>query len=426
MKQTMGARRRTATAAALGLGLILAAGVASAADYTIIDANAGGDEGLDASRAAMPVGGNTGTTLGEQRRIALNRAVRIIMSRVASPVPIRIRVDFEDAVSSDLPCQRDSATLALGGPSQYVLGSSFAAAPDSNLLYPLALANALAGQRLADRADIELMFNGWLDTGGTSCLRGTTWYYGLDGEAGDNQIDFIATAVHEIIHGLGFQSLVALSDRSDASAGQFPELGDGRRHADVFSAHIQDLSLPGQPLWTTLDDDQRADSLDNGPDVVWASATTSSAAAGYLDAGLTQGRVQIYAPSPVVDGSSISHWAIDVSPDQLMEPYETLDTSADNGIGLASCALETLGWQLIGGTRCPDINSAAIADDAVQQVGPTVMNAEPQTETDNNQDGGGGGGCTLTPGSRFDPLWGGMLVLAAGVLVWRRRRGHHG
>ena len=65
---------------------------------------------------ATPLGGNTGTTVGEQRLIAFQRAADIWGSLLDSGVEIRIQASF-----TPLTCDATSATLGSAGPIQ-VLG----------------------------------------------------------------------------------------------------------------------------------------------------------------------------------------------------------------------------------------------------------------------------------------------------------------
>ncbi|HET7314544.1 JDVT-CTERM domain-containing protein [Salinisphaera sp.] len=410
------------------LGVLLSLGV-HAAPVIIYDQDAGTNSGFDSGEVVAPAPGNEATTLGGQRLRAVRYAASIVGSRVASTVPIRVAVSFAGKAGGvALECSTNSATLGQGGATQYAV--NFPGAPRADTGYPLALANALAERRLADTKDIALSFNPALDTGDADCLQGYRWYYGLDGKPGDHEIDFVATAVHELIHGLGFQSLVALTNTRDAKIGQFPRYGTSQspRFPDIYSRFIRDLSLPGQPLWTDLTAAQRATSIGNGPSVVWADPTTSNAAAGYLTYGLNQGRVELYAPATIQPGSSISHWAIALSPDQIMEPRENPGVDVLHGLGMASCLLENMGWQLANGTRCPDVNSTAIAGRADVTIAGAAAaeseNSDPSGDEGDNDDdsGGGGGGCTVNPNAAFDPLWALMLIVACGVLVWRRRR----
>ncbi len=414
--------RRIATA------LLLVAMVqnASAADFTIRNLDAGSTAGLSDTRRVAPIDGNTGTTLGEQRRIALRYAVRIVTSRLVSPVPIRIdaRVDSDNP---ELSCRRNAATLGLGGATNYT--ANFPGAPQRDVLYPLALANALAGQRLAQGADARLFMNGKLDAGASDCLRGATWYYGLNGTPGNNQIDFVHTAVHELIHGMGFQAIVSLTDTGDRRQGAYPVFRPGQRFPSVFDLYPQDLSMTGQPRFPQLTVARRANALNHAPFVVWSSAITNAATTNFLTAGRQAGRIRLFAPEVVLPASSISHWSALVEPDQIMEPFESVETSVLNGLGLASCALRDIGWQLADGVHCPDTQTATIVGTArgqyvrafAEPATPAPRAAErPATESDDDDDGGSGGGCTMAPGQAFDPVWLVLCVLAAGVLMVRR------
>ena len=396
--------------------LLLALGVGSApaATMQIINGDAEG-EGLNDRTSVAPVGGNDGDTRGEQRRIALQYAADILGSRLDSAVPIRIAVRFDT-----LSCSATRASLGQTAPAQFAAGFADAARPDT--LYPAALANALAGRRVAaGTSDIAATFNAALDGEG-GCLGGRRWYYGLDRDPGAGEIDFIGTVLHELIHGLGFISLVALTDGRSGDAGQFPRVADGRRLPDIYSRFVKDLSVAGQPSWPQMSDAERADSLDNGPDLVWADDNTANGAA-FLDSGLNQGYVRLHAPSPVVAGSSIAHWADALAPDQLMEPVLSARAEGRNGLGLATCALEAMGWTLINGARCPDFDTAAILGSADESVAADTVESETADtggDVDDDDGGSSGGGCTLGTDTRFDPVWALLLGLSAWVLVRRR------
>ena len=403
--------------------LLLATLAAPAADFTIRNLDADSNSGLADTSPRDPVGGNTGRTLGQQRRIALRYGIRIVASRIGSPVAIRIDASV-DPDRDDLVCQRNRATLGLGGATNYTAG--FPGAPVDDVVYPLALANALAGRRLADGADLRLFLNGKLDEPANDCLRGARWYYGLDGNTGANEIDFVGTVVHELIHGLGFQSIVSLVDSADAPIGAFPVFRNGQRFPDVFSTLIQDVGFTGQPLWPALRTRARRESATNAPFVVWSSAMTNNATTNYITAGRQDGRIRLYAPSTLQPASSISHWSPAVTPNQIMEPFESVEDGVGNGLGLAVCVLRDIGWTLSDGVRCPDTNSPTIAGDSegtfVERFAPVASQARVDSGDGADDNGGGsGGGCTLAPGQPFDPVWWAMCVLAVGVLVRRRR-----
>ncbi len=403
------------------VSLLLAMAPAFAADIVIVN-NDGPDEGLNDPTPRAPVGGNNGATVGEQRRIALRYAADIIGSRLGSTVPVSVSVRFER-----LDCRTNQAKLAAAGARFLV--SDFPDAPVADTFYPIALANAFAGRRLQSGADIGATFNAVLDSqraGDADCLGGADWYYGLDNNPPPGDLKFLSTAVHELIHGLGFSSFVILNpDSPDGEIGQFSAAADGRRLPDIYSAQIRDLSITGQPLWTELTAEQRADSATRGPDVVWSGNSTNSAA-NVLQSGVNQGRVQLYAPEAILPGSSISHWDRALAPDQIMEPFTTPDINVVDGLGFATCLLQDIGWSLINNTRCPDLQNRAIAGSAEGQPSPSSAPDEVAGQTDGGADdddggSGGGGGCTVSANAAFDPMLPLLVLLAASVLGWRGR-----
>ena len=120
------------------------------------------------------VGGNAGTTLGEQRQLALQYAADIWGAYLESAVPIEILTGFTAYDCAAGP------VLAKGVPTSVV--RDFSGAPVANTWYPIGLANALAGRDLHTSvrpSDITLYFNSNIDGG--SCLAGQSFYYGLDG-----------------------------------------------------------------------------------------------------------------------------------------------------------------------------------------------------------------------------------------------------
>src|SRR6188768_3155579 len=76
-------------------GTLLSASMVSAgpAQFVIVNVNAPG-VGFNDPTPRVPVGGNAGTTLGEQRLIAFQHAASIWSARLDSDVPIRIRAQF--------------------------------------------------------------------------------------------------------------------------------------------------------------------------------------------------------------------------------------------------------------------------------------------------------------------------------------------
>ena len=114
-----------------------AAANAGPAQFVIVNVNAAG-VGFNDPTPAEPVGGNTGTTLGEQRLIAFTYAASLWSARLDSNVPIRIRAQFTSLAAG---------VLGSAGPIQVF--RDFPNAPLAQTWYHVALANKLAGVLLA-------------------------------------------------------------------------------------------------------------------------------------------------------------------------------------------------------------------------------------------------------------------------------------
>jgi hypothetical protein len=188
--------------------------------------------GFNDPTPAAPVGGNAGTTVGEQRLVAYRKALELWGKVLKSDVTVVVQGSF-----ARLDCER--GVLAQAGPNQIFI--NFANAPLANHWYSVALANALAGEDLAPGGldpgpdaepfadDIVANFNG--DIGKADCLPGPGWYYGLDNKAPDGQVDFLDTFMHEVSHGLGFLNFA--NETTGATPDSLP---------DVFMANTLDLT----------------------------------------------------------------------------------------------------------------------------------------------------------------------------------------
>lgn len=376
-----------------------------AADIEIVNLDGAG-EGFNDDTPRQPVGGNPGETLGEQRLIALQYAADILGRRIASTVRILVGARFDSQ-----GCTVTNATLASAGSNQ--LAVNFPGAKKSDTFYPIALANSLAGRDLdRDGRDITTTFNSDLDDPlRVDCLGGADWYYGLDQQPPEGDVDFLAVATHELVHGVGFETF------TDLLTGAFPSGRDEEGRAvgpfpDIYAFHIRDLRIG--LTWPEMTREQRQDSANNGPDVVWNGPGTTSTGAPTLTDGTNMGQVQLYAPLLLSEGSSISHWDTAVEPDALMEPFVNPEAPAPvlDGIGLSACLLEDIGWMLINDARCPDQDSAA----------PPLPDGVAESVPTSGGGGGGGGGCSLAGPGAADPLWPALLLLALAGIAWRARR----
>lgn len=238
---------------------------ASAAAGFVIDTVDPAGEGLNDTAPATAVGGNSGTTLGAQRRFAVQYAADIWGALLDSSVPIALQVSFKA-----MPCS-DSGTAALGqaSPAGAAMGIDTAGA-DPAVYYPSALANRLVGYDLfPEDPDVLAQFNGAI--GSAQCLPDLSWYYGLDGKSGE-QIDLVTVVLHELSHGLGFTNLVNMETGA---------LIDDR--ADVYTKHTYDLTL--EKSWDQMSNQQRLTSARNARGVVWNGPAVTAEAPRILQPG---------------------------------------------------------------------------------------------------------------------------------------------
>jgi hypothetical protein len=211
--------------------------------------------GLNDPTPADPVGGNLGTTVGEQRVNVYLDAARIWGETLESNVPIFVGATFQP-----LPCEATGGVLGAAGPT--IIFSDFPGAPLPGTWYVSALADALIGADGAPGSiDIISFFNSELGTAG--CLENTAWYYGLDNNNDPTQIDFHAVVSHEIAHGLGFLELA-----SEASGELFFGL------PDAYLVNMKDLTTGKQ--WDEMTDAERLDSQVNSGNLVWTGPSVTA------------------------------------------------------------------------------------------------------------------------------------------------------
>jgi hypothetical protein len=214
---------------------ILSAGnsFAGPAQFTIVNINAAG-VGFNDPTPAAPVGGNTGTTLGQQRLIAFQHAAAIWSARLDSNVPIRIRAQFTPL---------GAGVLGSAGPVS--VARDFPNAPLPGTWYHVALANKLAGvDLLPANDDINANFS-----------TNFNFYLGIDGNHGA-QPDLVAVLLHEFAHGLGFSQFASLT--TGALFSGFP---------DAYNTKLLDLSTGLH--WNQMSNAQRAASATSFGRVVW-------------------------------------------------------------------------------------------------------------------------------------------------------------
>lgn len=293
-----------------------------AATITIINIDAP-NEGLNDPAPVTPVGGNTGTTLGQQRLLAAQFAADLWSALLVSDVEIRVALQF-----SALGGSASGAVLAFAGPTS--IFRDFPGAPLANTWYPSALADTLANADL-DPVGVEVASTVNSDVYGNVVLGTLRFYYGFDRNAGSN-VDFVTTFAHELAHGLGFSSFI------DGNSGARLMNLD-----DAYSRHlIHRGAVP--PDFPSMTDAQRLAALTDGPNLRW-NGPNVRAASGRLTLGASpEGDVEIYAPFPFQPGSSVSHFSTSLLPNELMEPFIT---GPIHDVGLTLELFQDLGWQML-------------------------------------------------------------------------------
>ena len=209
------------------------------------------------------------TNVPEIEKPAIQAAVDSWSANWKSAVPITINATFARQASNSI--------LASATPVKFFHG--FKGAPDSDLWYASAMANALAGKDLDPaNPEIEIHINSNMSR---------VFYLGTDGNCPPNQYDLESILLHELGHGLGFLS----NDSYDSFFGlgsidqptpydAYAQTPNGSRLADLASPS-QEL---GKALTTTL---------------VWSGANGIAANAGV--------KPLLYTPSVYQSGSSVSH-----------------------------------------------------------------------------------------------------------------------
>ncbi len=278
---------RAARLAALVLLLSFGMATSARAGFVIVNLDGAG-EGFNDPTPVAPVGGNPGTTLGQQRLNVFIKAGQIWDAILQSPVTIRVQASFDPLT----PCGATSGVLGGAGPN--VIDSDFSGAGFPATWYTGAEANRLTGVDLDPfDDDIGAVFN--VNVGTPGCLPTRFWYYGYDGNEGATGLDLLPVLLHEIGHGLGFLDITD-ETTGDYFAGQ-PYIWDRHLLDNVTGKHWIDM-IPAERVTSAL----------NTTHLVWDGPAVTAAAphvlgkrarvvtTGALVGDFTSGQGVFYSP----------------------------------------------------------------------------------------------------------------------------------
>ncbi|MCM3875353.1 MAG: peptidase [Thermoanaerobaculia bacterium] len=322
----MSARGRLALVLVLVLAGALFCGSAFGAATIAILNNDPAGVGFNDPTVVAPVGGNAGTTLGQQRLIAFQAAADKWGATLTSSVTIVVRAQW-----TALSCNSGSAVLGSAG--AVTIWRDFFGVPVAAHWYPAALASKILGSDVdPPTPDINANFN--VNLGNPGCLDGVFFYLGLDNAHGGN-IDLVTVLEHEFGHGLGFQTFTSGSTGAQASG--FPSIWD-----DFLLDTTTGLT------WTQMNAPQRVTSALNSRRLVWNGANVTAALPAILQAGTPV--LTVTAPASVAGTYSVGAAAFGAalaSPGLTGEVMPIVDTAPN--LGLACSALSALNAAAVSG-----------------------------------------------------------------------------
>lgn len=205
--------------------------------------------GYNETTPVAPVGGNPGTTRGEQRRIVAQYAAAMWGSVLKSDVPIYVQARFLSL-----------APNVLGSAGATQVFRDFPGAPFSGTWYHGALTDSIIGFDASPNTyDIQSQFS-----------TNFAFYYGLDGKTPAGLVNFLDVVMHEYAHGLGFSNFE--TEATGAWLAGYP---------DVYSQFTYDNTAALG--WVQMTQAQRATSGLNYGNVVFTGANATAGAKLLLD-----------------------------------------------------------------------------------------------------------------------------------------------
>ncbi len=249
--------------------LVVSSTAYAGATITVVNVD-GANEGFNDPTPVAPVGGNTGATRGQQRLIAFQFAANRWGETLDSNVQIFVQAAFNPLAANVLGSAgatfvfRDFAGVGL------FPGASFPATWHSS-----SLADKRAGTDLNPGfVDIAAQFNSNFN-----------FYLGLDNNHGP-QVDLVTVVLHELGHGLGFQTFVNSSTGANLAG-----------FTDTYARNLLDIS--NGLHWHEMTQAERQASATRFGRLVWDGATVTLNLPSVLSFGSPE--VNVISP-PAVAG----------------------------------------------------------------------------------------------------------------------------
>ena len=249
------------------------------------------------------------TNVPQEAMPAIQKASTIWAGLLESKVPIRINIIWAPLEGNAVASTR--ATRLFKG---------FSGAVRDDVWYPVALAEKITGEELnAGAADVEILLN-----------ENVNWYFGTDGQTPADAFDLVSVALHEIIHGLGFNSFARIE-------------GERGILRDEGSLSIYDLLLETslrRRLSTYSDHTTEMRSALTSNNIFIFSPTAAKFNKGNLP--------KVESPETFTPGSSLSHLDEESfppgNPNSLMTPNFSRGESMHSPGNIVLGILADLGW----------------------------------------------------------------------------------
>ncbi len=307
--------------------------------------------GLNDPTPAAPIGGNPGTTVGEQRLNVFQAAADNWGATLVSDVTVVVQASF-----TPLACSATGGVLGAAGTLQ--IFSDFPGANVPGTWYHAALSNSLAGVDLTPgppdpglllppfNDDIVAFFNANL--GSPGCLENSGWYYGLDNNQAPNEIDFLSVVTHEIGHGLGFQEFA--SEASGSLIAGIP---------GIYSRFMLDTNQG--KIFADMTNAERLQAQVAGDALVWAGPSVTAAAPSVLG---PRPSIRILRPKSIAGTLGVQQASFG-PPLRANGGLTGQVKLADDGVGIGTDACEPIQNKLNGKVALIDRGGCAFTTKAL-------------------------------------------------------------